>query len=425
MASQRRRPKKQNSLTQLFIGIVAVLVLGGIYLTTGLDPLGMFSEAEASAGGGAVVAATPVVSGTPVALAGNGDGDEADVDAAPIIEASSSDDWWTVYFTNPAAYDDPKDPANIPGSTVEELIKLIDGAEETIHIASFEFNLDAVAEALIAAHERGVEVQWVTDDEHGIEADEEEGHGQFEMMEDAGIEIVDDERGALMHNKFWLFDGTTVWTGSTNITTNGNFRNNNNIIVIESPELAAIYEREFQEMFTDREFGPRSTSTLDEQSIEINGTPIQVLFAAEDEAITQLVPLIQAAESEIVFMTFSFTHDTLEEALFERIQAGVEVTGIFETRGSETQYSAMPALYCAGMPVKQDGNPGTFHHKVFIIDREIVATGSFNFSNNADDSNDENMLIIRNVDIAAEYLAEFDRRWAEARVPKGEFDCTS
>jgi phosphatidylserine/phosphatidylglycerophosphate/cardiolipin synthase-like enzyme len=77
----------------------------------------------------------------------------------------------------------------------------------------------------------------------------------------------------------------------------------------------------------------------------------------------------------------------------------------------------MPGLYCADVPVRQDGNPGTFHHKVIIIDDEIVVTGSLNFSNNADDSNDENVIIIANKDIAALYLQEFDRRWAEAEEP--------
>ena len=71
-------------------------------------------------------------------------------------------------------------------------------------------------------------------------------------------------------------------------------------------------------------------------------------------------------------------------------------------------------MYCAGVPVLQDGNPRTFHHKVLIIDKNIVVTGSFNFSRNADESNDENVIIIQNPEIAAEYLKEFDRRWAEA-----------
>ena len=43
----------------------------------------------------------------------------------------------------------------------------------------------------------------------GLEADEEPGHGQFAMLEDAGIEVRSDTRSALMHNKFWIFDNQT------------------------------------------------------------------------------------------------------------------------------------------------------------------------------------------------------------------------
>ena len=64
----------------------------------------------------------------------------------------------------------------------------------------------------------------------------------------------------------------------------------------------------------------------------------------------------------------------------------------------------MKKLYNAGVPVRQDGNPRTFHHKVFVIDEEIVVTGSFNFSENADKNNDENVIVIHNATIAEQYL---------------------
>jgi len=379
-SSRNKIPINRNITILITLG---VLVLAAIYAFTGSDFLGLFEETSPAAPG-------------------------------EVVDTGGSGDFWEVYFTDPSRINDPE---NLDGSIPEQLIALIDGAQNTIHIASFEFNLTPVAEALIAAHNRGVEVQWVTDDENGIDADEEEGHGQFAMMEDAGIEIVDDGRGALMHNKFWIFDGYTVWTGSTNITKNGNFRNNNNVIVVKSARVAEMYEREFAEMFVDGEFGPRSPSTVELQSTTVNGTPIRVLFAAEDEVISKLVPLVLDAKKSIRFMAYSFTHEDLGAAVLDRANAGVDVRGIFETRGSETEYSELPKMFCAGLPVRQDGNPGTFHHKVFIIDDDVLVTGSLNFSNNADDSNDENVIIIQNAEIAAQYLQEFERRWAEAEAP--------
>lgn len=54
------------------------------------------------------------------------------------------------------------------------------------------------------------------------------------------------------------------------------------------------------------------------------------------------------------------------------------------------------------------------HHKVFILDREIVIFGSFNFSNNAADNNDENIVIVHDPDFASFYIEEFELVWEEA-----------
>ncbi len=354
-------------------------------MVTGADPLGLFTEFE---------------------------------ETAPVAVVEGEGDWWHVYFTDPRPREGNRleSYSDLSGSIPEKLIEHINRAEQTIHIASFEFNLTPVAEALIAAHQRGVEVQWVTDDEHGIEADTEDGHGQFAMLKKAGIVVKDDDRSALMHNKFWIFDEHTVWTGSTNITINGNFRNNNNVLTVAVPEVATLYEREFAEMWNGA-FGPTSPSTGEAQIVQVNETRVQVLFAAEDDVIDKLIPLIEKTQHHIRFMAFSFTHDEMGRAILTRAESGVDVKGIFETRGSETAYSEMPTLYCAGVPVRQDGNPGTFHHKVLIIDEQTLVTGSLNFSDNANESNDENVIILHEPNIAAQYLQEFERRWSEATEP--------
>jgi phosphatidylserine/phosphatidylglycerophosphate/cardiolipin synthase-like enzyme len=334
--------------------------------------------------------------------------------AATIHPAGSGrSSWWEIYFSDPNRINDPQ---NLAGSLTERLIGYINQAERSIHIAAFEFDLTPVAEALIAAHRRGVEVQWITDDEHGLGADQDEGHGQFAMLQAAGIPIISDNRHALMHNKFIIFDRATVWTGSTNITVNDHFRNNNNVIVIRSPALAAVYETQFATMWAG-EFGQRSPSDVDAQSLIVLRTPVQVLFSPEDNAIPFLIPYLQRAQESIRFMAFSYTHDGLTEAMLERARAGVDVRGIFETRGSQTPYSALAPLFCARLPVRQDGNPRTFHHKVIVIDERIIVTGSLNFSDNANEPNNENTLIITSRTMASRYLQEFERRWQEARDP--------
>ena len=391
------RLKKSSNSTLTIIALVVVIGFGAYYSMTGADVLGIFTATE-----------------TPAPIQG-----ESPVEPPPVTDASSG--WWEVYFADPININDP----NNWGNSIEaRLIDKINAAQKSIHIASFEFDLDPVAEALIAAKDRGVDVRWVTDDEHGLEADEEPGHGQFAMLEEAGIEVRSDTRSALMHNKFWIFDGEAVWTGSTNVTVNGIFKQNNNVLYIRSTRLASIYEAEFQEMWNG-EFGPRSPSQLADQSITVNGSPIQVVFTSEDGALEQaIIPRVKAAQKSIRFMAFSFTDYPLAAAMIERAEAGVDVAGVFEKVGSSTDSAELKTLYCAGVPARRDGNPSFLHHKVVIVDERIVMTGSLNYSTNAEESNDENVLIIDNPEIAALYMQEFERVWALASDPEPEkFPC--
>ncbi|MGB8983574.1 MAG: phospholipase D-like domain-containing protein [Anaerolineales bacterium] len=322
--------------------------------------------------------------------------------------------WWEVYFTDPVNINNP---ADWQSSLEGRLIEKINAAQTSIHIASFEFNLTPVAEALIAAKQRGVDVLWVTDDESGLEADEEPERGQFAMLQKAGIEVRSDDRSALMHNKFWIFDGQIVWTGSTNITENSIFKQDNNTIVIHSPELAAIYEREFQEMWNG-EFGPTSTSQLGSQAIMIDNSGIAVIFTSEDPALEQaIIPMVGSATTSIRFLAFSFTDYPLADAMVKRSQSGVGVAGVFERVGSETDAAELDTLFCAQVPVRTDGNGSFMHHKVIVVDERYVITGSLNYSTNAEVSNDENVIIIDNPEIARLYLQEFERVWSMAADP--------
>lgn len=399
MPRKRRTTRANSSITLLTL--VILVVLGGIYTLTGNDLGGIFPELTPTPAGLPATATSPVVSG-PTAV-------------------NASGTWWEVYFTDPVNINDPNDwQSSVAGRLVEK----INAAQTSIHIASFEFDLTPVAEALIAARQRGVDVRWVTDDEHGLEADEEPGHGQFAMLQEAGIEVRSDSRSALMHNKFWIFDRETVWTGSTNITLSGVFKQNNNVLVIQSPQLAAIYENEFEEMWNGQ-FGPRSPSQLEDQAAVVNGSNIVVIFTSEDSALEgAIIPVVLGAQTSIRFMAFSFTDYPLAQAMIDRAAQGVDVSGVYEKFGSETDAAEMDTLLCGNVPVRQDGNPGFMHNKVIVIDDRIVITGSLNFSSNAENNNDENVIIIDHPDIASLYIQEFERVWNMALDPDpARFTC--
>jgi phosphatidylserine/phosphatidylglycerophosphate/cardiolipin synthase-like enzyme len=391
----KRRGVSRTNASVTLLTLIVLFALGIYYSITGKNPGGVFEETAVP-----LTAVSTVVS-------------------APTV-ANASADWWEVYFTDPI---NVNNPAIWQGSIEGRLIDKINAAQTSIHIVSFEFDLTPVAEALIAARQRGVDVRWVTDDESGLGADEDPGRGQFAMLQNAGIEVRADTRSALMHNKFWIFDGKILWTGSTNITASGVFDQNNNTVVIHSPDLATIYEREFAEMWAGQ-FGPNSPSTVDQQSAVVNGTPIQVYFSPEDHVMEHMIPVVSSATSSIRFLAFSFTDFPLAKAMLDRASAGINVAGIFEKVGSETESSELHTFYCAKVAARQDGNPKFLHDKVIIVDNRFVISGSFNFSSNATENNDENVIIIDNPTIANLYTQEFERLWSIATDPDpGKFTC--
>ena len=73
-----------------------------------------------------------------------------------------------------------------------------------------------------------------------------------------------------------------------------------------------------------------------------------------------------------------------------------------------SKYTQKDRLSDAEISVKFDTNSANMHHKVFIIDDELVITGSMNPSKNGDFRNDENIIILHNPDLAQKYLDEFE-----------------
>jgi phosphatidylserine/phosphatidylglycerophosphate/cardiolipin synthase-like enzyme len=124
---------------------------------------------------------------------------------------------------------------------------------------------------------------------------------------------------------------------------------------------------------------------------------------------------IEAAQERIRFMAFTFTSDEIADALLARARDGVVVRGVVEARNAEREYSEYERLRRELHDVLPDGNPYIMHHKVIIIDDATVITGSYNVTASAEDSNDENVLIIHDAEVAALFVEEFGRVYELAR----------
>jgi phosphatidylserine/phosphatidylglycerophosphate/cardiolipin synthase-like enzyme len=309
--------------------------------------------------------------------------------AAPLHQ----EDALAVYFA-PSV---PEDPQGID----DQLLAYIKSAEESIYGAFYEVDFMPAAHALAARHREGLEVALVTDSHY---ADEE----ALKICLEAGIPVVFDERSAYMHNKFCIVDGLRVWTGSTNLSANGVFKNNNHALLLVSPELAANYAAEFEEMFSDRAFGGASPADTPYPVVNIGKVVVECYFAPEDGVRAQILQELETASETVDFMAFSFTSEEIAEAMIDGVERGVRVRGLYETRMAGSRYSTDDRLKAAGVRVFLDDNPATMHHKAIVIDGVTVVTGSYNFSDNAEENNDENTLIIHDPDLAARFTEEFN-----------------
>ncbi|MEM3507304.1 MAG: phospholipase D-like domain-containing protein [Candidatus Bathyarchaeia archaeon] len=139
------------------------------------------------------------------------------------------------------AYFSPKDKCS------SKLIYWIDKANKSIHVLIYSFTLNSISEALINAHKRGIEVLIV------LEKDQLSKYSKYEELKNSGIGIRLDTNPALMHNKIAIIDGKIVITGSYNWSESAEYRNNENIIIISSIEIAKIYESEFQKIWKESE----------------------------------------------------------------------------------------------------------------------------------------------------------------------------
>lgn len=364
--AKRKSKSKASSSPLGIVGVIIVLILMALSYFLGVDLLGL------------------------------GTGDE------PVV-VSTSADWYEIYFTNPTCPPEAERTGGLDETIAEDMLR----AQRQVDVAAFDFDAEPMVNALIELENRGIVVRVVTDEDNG-------DLSSINRLRRNGISVIEDKRSALMHDKFVVIDGRYVWTGSMNFTTNGVYCNNNNIVRFDSPELAANYTAELSEMYDQQAFGPTSPDNAPNKALSVNGVRIENYFAAEDEIAPTLAALINNADQEILFMAFSFTLSDIGDSMLDRTDAGVEVRGVFETTGSETDFSYYPILLSEGIQVRQDGNPRIMHHKVIIIDRDTVIFGSYNFSRSANDSNDENLLIVYDPTFAGAFVEEFEKVWDQA-----------
>jgi len=138
----------------------------------------------------------------------------------------------------------------------------------------------------------------------------------------------------------------------------------------------------------------------------------EVFFCPQEKCSEQLISKIDSAQKSIHVAIYSFTLDEIALALIEAKNRGLEVKVLLEKQQSGTAYSEEKRLASSGIETRFMDNPeGIMHDKFSVFDSQIAATGSFNYTANANSNNNENLIFLHNPETVREFEEEFARLW--------------
>lgn len=124
------------------------------------------------------------------------------------------------------------------------IVQLFQRAKHTADVCVFTITDNRLADAIIAAHRRGIGIRVVTDNEKV----NDEG-SDIPRLRDAGIEVRVDRSEFHMHHKFAIFDDCPLLTGSFNWTRGAAERNEENFIITSDPRLIRLFAQRFERLW--------------------------------------------------------------------------------------------------------------------------------------------------------------------------------
>lgn len=389
-----------------------------------------------------------------------------------LFQASDSSrvEWIRAWFSA------PHDPElefsgvkiNSDADLMAPLIEQIDRTASSLDMALYDIENMNVVEAIVRAKKRGVRVRIATDnfnrtDNKVLDKLVHDLFGQNNILsidDDGDVflaqRIIDSDfpnDGAQMHHKFAVFDYETpdkeddfVWTGSTNVTETGVI-NTNVILLIKDSGITEIYKKEFDQLWGGPDIKPdekkagfhKDKAYVGQREFWVGNTRVEVYFSpmnrdkSKPSISDRLVELMEIeTQHDISFSAFSISPNIPISMALWRLSDNPDISlkGVIDRRFYSRYKDEI-----WGSPEAQSGNRSIYpanelrilHHKTLVIDAfnpdpndgGIVVTGSYNFSKAAEQSNDENLLIIHNDSLAKVFALDFSGIYGRAteRLP--------
>jgi phosphatidylserine/phosphatidylglycerophosphate/cardiolipin synthase-like enzyme len=246
----------------------------------------------------------------------------------------------------------------------------------------------------------------------------------------------------LMHHKYVIRDGTSIWTGSTNWTDDSWSREENIIVLVDSEGVAHAYTVDFEQLWESGNVA--ESGFVDPNLIRVGEARVRAWFApGRGEALaTRLAHRIARAKKRIRIASPVMTSGPVLGALAEAVSDGkVDVAGVVDAtqmkgvyyqwalNGNSTWKMPLIARVFGGAPFTGkestpygQGDVHDFMHAKVTVTDDLVFAGSFNLSHSGE-MNAENVLEIRDAELAdrlAAFVDEVRARYPAAPLPEAQ-----
>ena len=161
--------------------------------------------------------------------------------------------------------------------------------------------------------------------------------------------------------------------------------------------------------FTGLSYMDFSKKSWYSQSSELSD--INVCFTPPSGCGDLIAREISHAQREIYLQAYGLTSKKIIDQLIAAHKRNIQINILVDKSNLTDRFSKIHLLKEAGIKVKIDKISGIAHNKVIIIDNEKVITGSFNFTNDADKRNAENVVLIKDSKIAEQYIQNWNNRY--------------
>lgn len=275
------------------------------------------------------------------------------------------------YLRTPLVGNPPKQPTPKPGETSEQALRRVQWAEDDTELAPNRRILSALLRS--------------------------------------DVQVRGDYNPKIFHQKFILrdYDGqstatSALLTGSANFTDTDTHKNLNHVFVFRNAHVCRQYEVEVEQLRRGS-FG-RGLHGDVPSVYDLAGVPVKILFAPDHTPELEIVKQMLKGTKEIYFAIFTFAGSSgIDDAMLALARGGMKIKGALDPAQAKQDWAAPSWLVHPNIELYVPRKTGAFanlrklHHKLMVIDEQIVVAGSFNYTAPANEYNDENIFVLGSV----------------------------